>query len=148
MNTHTEEADIDHEAGLTLTEIMIVLVIIGFVSTMVVINVLPLLGDAREDRVRADLSTFDTALTQFNAIYGRYPSTEEGLEALVEPPQDDRVSQRYVEEGFIDRMREDPWGNPYQYVFPGENGRYDVFSMGADGRVGGEGDNADIGNWN
>lgn len=147
MNVKPDVSETDHEAGLTLTEIMVVLVIIGFVSTMVVINVLPILGDAREDRVQADLATFDSALAQFNAIYGRYPTTEEGLEALVTPPADDRVSQRYVEEGFIDRMQTDPWGNPYQYIFPGENGRYDVFSMGADGRVGGDGDAADIGNW-
>ena len=148
MNHDKTHQEIDHEAGLTLTEMMVVIVIIGLLSTIVVINVLPLLGTAREDKVRADIATIESALATFNAVYGRYPTTDEGLDVLVTPPEDDRVSQRYVEDGFIDRMQTDPWGNPYQYLIPGEHGRYDIFSMGADGRVGGEGDNADIGNWN
>lgn len=135
------------ERGVTLTEMMVVIVIIGLLSTIVVVNVLPLLGDAREDKVRADLATLEGSLTTFYATYGRYPSTDEGLEALVNPPEDDRVSARYAEEGFIQRLPDDPWGNPYQYLSPGEHGRFDVYSLGADGRPGGEGDNADIGNW-
>jgi general secretion pathway protein G len=135
------------EAGFTLTEMMVVIAIIGLLSTVVVINVLPLLGTAREDKVRADLATLESSLTTFYATYGRFPSTDEGLEALVEPPEEDRVSARYAEEGFIERLPEDPWGREYQYLFPGEQGRYDLYSLGADGRPGGEGDNADIGNW-
>ncbi|WP_270373761.1 MULTISPECIES: type II secretion system major pseudopilin GspG [Marinicauda] len=135
------------ERGVTLTEMMVVIVIIGLLSTIVVVNVLPLLGGAREDKVRADLATLEGSLTTFYATYGRYPSTDEGLEALVNPPEDDRVSARYAEEGFIQRLPDDPWGNPYQYLSPGEHGRFDVYSLGADGRPGGEGDNADIGNW-
>ena len=136
------------ERGVTLTEMMVVIVIIGLLSTIVVVNVLPLLGGAREDKVRADLATLEGSLTTFYATYGRYPSTDEGLEALVNPPEDDSVSARYAEEGFIQRLPDDPWGNPYQYLSPGEHGRFDVYSLGADGRPGGEGDNADIGNWN
>ena len=135
------------ERGVTLTEMMVVIVIIGLLSTIVVVNVLPLLGGAREHKVRADLATLEGSLTSFYATYGRYPSTDEGLEALVNPPEDDRVSARYAEEGFIQRLPDDPWGNPYQYLSPGEHGRFDVYSLGADGRPGGEGDNADIGNW-
>ncbi|GGE42841.1 type II secretion system protein GspG [Marinicauda pacifica] len=135
------------ERGVTLTEMMVVIVIIGLLSTIVVVNVLPLLGGAREDKVRADLATLEGSLTTFYATYGRYPSTDEGLEALVNPPEDDRVSARYAEEGFIQRLPDDPWGNAYQYLSPGEHGRFDVYSLGADGRPGGEGDNADIGNW-
>lgn len=135
------------ERGVTLTEMMVVIVIIGLLSTIVVVNVLPLLGGAREHKVRADLATLEGSLTTFYATYGRYPSTDEGLEALVNPPEDDRVSARYAEEGFIQRLPDDPWGNPYQYLSPGEHGRFDVYSLGADGRPGGEGDNADIGNW-
>jgi general secretion pathway protein G len=135
------------ERGVTLTEMMVVIVIIGLLSTIVVVNVLPLLGGAREDKVRADLATLEGSLTTFYATYGRYPSTDEGLEALVNPPEDDSVSARYAEEGFIQRLPDDPWGNPYQYLSPGEHGRFDVYSLGADGRPGGEGDNADIGNW-
>lgn len=137
----------DSEAGFTLTEMMVVIVIIGLLSTVVVVNVLPLLGGAREDKVRADLSSLEGALTTFYATYGRYPSTGEGLDALVSPPQEDRVSARYAEEGFIQRLPADPWGNEYQYLSPGEHGRFDLYSLGADGRPGGEGDNADIGNW-
>lgn len=137
----------DTEAGFTLTEMMVVIVIIGLLSTVVVVNVLPLLGGAREDKVRADLSSLEGALTTFYATYGRYPTTDEGLEALVNPPAESRVSARYAEEGFIQRLPEDPWGHDYQYLSPGEHGRFDVYSLGADGRPGGEGDNADIGNW-
>ncbi|PWE17115.1 type II secretion system protein GspG [Marinicauda salina] len=135
------------EAGFTLTEMMVVIAIIGLLSTVVVINVLPLLGTAREDKVRADLATLESSLTTFYATYGRFPTTDEGLEALVAPPEEDRISARYAEEGFIERLPEDPWGREYQYLFPGEQGRYDLYSLGADGRPGGEGDNADIGNW-
>ncbi|TGY90388.1 type II secretion system protein GspG [Marinicauda algicola] len=135
------------EAGFTLTEMMVVIVIIGLLSTVVVINVLPLLGGAREDKVRADLATLESSLTTFYATYGRYPTTDEGLEALVNPPREDRVAARYAEEGFIQRLPDDPWGNPYQYLSPGEHGRFDVYSLGADGRPGGQGDAADIGNW-
>lgn len=137
----------DTEAGFTLTEMMVVIVIIGLLSTVVVVNVLPLLGGAREDKVRADLSSLEGALTTFYATYGRYPTTDEGLEALVNPPAETRVAARYAEEGFIQRLPDDPWGHDYQYLSPGEHGRFDVYSLGADGRPGGEGDNADIGNW-
>lgn len=139
----------DREAGFSLTEIMIAVAIMGLLSTVVVISVLPMLGNARETKIESDLSTLRSALLNFNIEYGRYPTMEEGLGALINPPQSERVSSSILQDGFIEgsSLPEDPWGNPYQYVIPGERGTYDLFTLGADGRLGGEGENRDIGNW-
>lgn len=137
----------DAEAGFTLTEVMVAVVIIGLLSTVVMVSVLPQLGTARDEKARADIAALEGGLTNFYAVYSRYPTTDEGLEALVSPPDEGRATARYAEDGFIQRLPEDPWGNEYQYLHPGERGRFDVYSLGADGRPGGEGDAADIGNW-
>lgn len=137
----------DREAGLSLIEIMVVLVIIGLVATLVVINVLPTQNRAMFEKARADVGQLENALEMYRLTMNAYPSLDEGLEALVEVPSDPRDAARFPEGGFINRLPEDPWGNPYQYLYPGENGRFDVWSFGADGRNGGEGDDADIGNW-
>ena len=142
-----ETAAKDREAGLSLIEVLAVLAIIGIVGTLVFINVIPLLGNANTTAAEAQVSQLEQGVETYNLIIGRYPTTEEGLEALVAAPADPREAARFPEGGFINALPLDPWGNPYQYMIPGENGRYDIWSWGADGRPGGEGEDADIGNW-
>ena len=141
------EALKDREAGLSLIEIMVVMVIIGLLATIIVINVLPTQNRAMLEKARADVGQLENAVEMYRLTLNRYPTTEEGLDALVTPPDDARDAQRFPEGGFINRLPEDPWGNDYQYLYPGEHGRFDVWSWGADGRAGGEGEDADIGNW-
>lgn len=137
----------DPEAGLSLIEVMVVVVIIGIIGTIIMINVFPLLGSANTTAAGAQISQLEQGVETYNLIIGRYPTTEEGLEALINAPADPREAARFPEGGFINNLPLDPWGNPYQYMIPGEHGRYDIWSWGADGRPGGEGENADIGNW-
>ncbi|MEO1038499.1 MAG: type II secretion system major pseudopilin GspG [Pseudomonadota bacterium] len=147
MTENTELESRRKEAGFTLTELMVTIVIIGLLATIVVLNVLPSQERAMVEKARADIGQLESALEMYQLTMQGLPSTEDGLDALVTAPSDARQAARYPEGGFINRLPDDPWGNPYQYLFPGENGRYDIYSLGADGRLGGEGANADIGNW-
>ncbi|GAB4523482.1 MAG: type II secretion system major pseudopilin GspG [Parvularculaceae bacterium] len=135
------------KAGFTLIELMVVIVIIGLLTTVVVINVLPSQDRAMIEKARADIRTLEQAIELYRLDLLAYPSTDEGLEALVSPPARLQRPERYRQGGYIRRLPDDPWGNPYQYVFPGEHGAFDIYSLGADGRLGGDGDAADIGNW-
>lgn len=139
----------DTEAGITLLEILVVLTIIGLISTVVAINVLPALQQGRAEKARTDISQLTTSLEYYNSQIFSYPTEAQGLEALIEAPSDLDNPRRYPNGGFIQSLPDDPWGRPYQYIFPAERSRaaYDLFSFGADGVEGGEGDNADIGNW-
>ncbi|MGJ8535916.1 MAG: type II secretion system major pseudopilin GspG [Parasphingopyxis sp.] len=141
--------DAKKENGFTLTELMVVLVILGLLSTVVILNVMPLLGQANSTKVTADIDTLGSALDQYRLDNMAYPRTEQGLAALTTPPSDLAQPQRYRQGGYIRRLPDDPWGNPYQYTMPGtqSGGPYDIFTYGADGQPGGEGENADIGNW-
>ncbi|HMP61730.1 MAG TPA: type II secretion system major pseudopilin GspG [Phenylobacterium sp.] len=136
------------EAGFTLVELMVVVVILGLLATVVMINVLPSQDRAMREKAKADISILEQALDTYRLENLAYPTTEQGLRALVEPPAGPSRPHRYRQGGSIRRLPEDPWGNPYQYANPGRQGRYDVYSFGADGAPGGEGDGADIGNWN
>ncbi|MEQ8435320.1 MAG: type II secretion system major pseudopilin GspG [Oceanicaulis sp.] len=147
IRRYDEHAFEDGEAGLTLIEIMVVVVIIGILATIIVINVLPSQNRAMIEKARADVSQLESAVEMYRLTMNTYPTTEAGLEVLVTAPADARLAARYPDGGFINRLPQDPWGNEYQYVIPGEYGRYDIWSFGADGRVGGEGEDADIGNW-
>lgn len=123
------------EEGFTLVELMVVIVIIGLLATVVVINVMPAQDTARIRKAEADIATLEQGIEMYRLNRMSYPSGSDGLQAL-------------VSEGFIKRLPEDPWGNPYRYAAPGRGGQpFDVYSYGADGREGGEDDNADIGNW-
>lgn len=133
--------------GFTLVELMVVIVIIGLLSTMVVINVLPSQDVGEITKARGDVAKISQAVALYRSQIGVYPSTDEGLQALVRAPQGLRRPERYPKGGFIPVLPDDPWGTPYQYLYPGQNLTYDVYSLGADGRPGGEGINADIGNW-
>lgn len=135
------------EEGFTLVELMVVIVIIGLLATVVVINVLPSQDQAMMEKARADVRLLEQGLEMYRMDNLTYPTTDQGLEALVDAPDGLARPERYRTGGYIRRLPDDPWGNPYQYVFPGENGTFDVYSLGADGRLGGEDLNADIGNW-
>jgi general secretion pathway protein G len=135
------------EAGFTLLELMVVIVILGLLATIVMVNVLPSQDRAMKEKARADISVLEQSIEGYRLDNFTFPTNEQGLQALVTPPAGMTRPDRYREGGYIRRLPQDPWGNPYQYAVPGEKGRFDIYSFGADGRKGGEGDDADIGNW-
>jgi general secretion pathway protein G len=135
------------QKGLTLVELMVVIVIIGLISGIVVFNVLPAADKAAVSTARTDISRLQTALTQYRLDNQSFPNQQQGLQALVQRPQGLRRPERYQTGGYIQALPEDPWGNPYQYVYPGSYGEFDIISYGRDGRPGGEGLDADIGSW-
>ena len=136
-----------YEKGFTLVELMVVIVILGLLATIVAINVLPATGRANAEKARADIATIEQALEMYRLDNLTYPSPTDGLQSLVAPPPGLAQPQRYRQGGYIKRLPDDPWGNPYRYSFPGRQGAFDVFSLGGDNKEGGEGENADIGNW-
>ncbi len=135
------------QSGFSLLEVMVVIFIIGLLATVVMVNVLPSQDKAMREKARADIRTLEQALELYRLDLRTYPSTEQGLQALLEAPDDLASPERYQPGGYIRRLPEDPWGRPYQYLHPGERAAFEVFSLGADGRIGGEGEAADIGNW-
>ncbi|HEV2081565.1 MAG TPA: type II secretion system major pseudopilin GspG [Brevundimonas sp.] len=134
--------------GFTLVELMVVIVIIGLLATVVAINVLPSQDRAMIGKARADVATLETALEQYRLDNLVFPTTEQGLQALAAAPVGLTRPERYRQGGYVRRLPEDPWGNAYQYRRPSAHGQaFDVWSLGADGREGGEGEDADLGNW-
>jgi general secretion pathway protein G len=134
--------------GFTLIEIMVVVVIIGLLAAFILPNVFGNVIKAQRAKVKGDIQGIETALTMYKLDNYKYPSTDLGLAALSQRPNDPTV-RNWREGGYIQRVSKDPWGTPYQYIYPGLHGQeYDLYSFGADGQEGGEGDNADIGNWN
>ncbi len=136
------------EAGFTLVELMVVIVIIGLLSTFVVLNVLPSQDRAMVEKAKADVTLLTQAVEMFRLDNLTYPTLEQGLEALAKSPNDLAQPERYRKDGYIRLLPKDPWGTAYQYVAPGEHGPFDVYSLGANRKLGGEGLDADIGNWN
>jgi general secretion pathway protein G len=133
--------------GFTLIEIMVVVIIIGLLAAVVVPQFLGRVDDARVAKAKQDIQAMETALTLYKLDNFKYPSTDQGLAALVEKPADPTIRNWRVG-GYLKKLNKDPWGNDYQYASPGTHGEYDLSSLGADGQPGGEGVNADIGNWN
>jgi len=134
--------------GFTLVELMVVIVIIGLLATVVAINVLPSQDRAMLGKTQADISVLEQAVETYRLDNLAFPTDQQGLEALVSAPSDLARPERYREGGYIRRLPTDPWGNPYQYRRrSAHGGQFDVFSFGADGKTGGEGDDADLGNW-
>jgi general secretion pathway protein G len=131
--------------GFTLIELMVVLVIIGVLAALIVPNVLDRTDDARATAARTDINNLVSALKLYKLDNQRYPSAEQGLESLVKKPTGGAVPANW--RPYLDKLPTDPWGRPYQYIFPGVKGEVDVFSLGADGQAGGDGKNADIGSW-
>ena len=135
------------QQGFTLVEILVVLVIIGLLISVVAPTVLNRADEARIQKVHADFKAIETALKIYRLDNYVYPSTEQGLEALVEASNLDPQPRNFKDGGYLQEVPLDPWGRPYLYLSPGENGEVDIYSLGADGLSGGEGQNADIGNW-
>jgi general secretion pathway protein G len=134
--------------GFTLIEIMVVVVIIGLLAAVILPNVFGNVAKAQISKAKSDIQAIETALTMYKLDNYKFPSTDLGLQALVQRPNDPTV-RNWREGGYVRRISADPWGNQYQYVFPGTRGlEYDLYSLGADSQEGGEGENADIGNWN
>ena len=132
-------------SGFTLLEVMVVLVIIGIIAGMVVPNLMGSQDTAREQKAVIDIGTIESALTMYRSQNYDYPTTEQSLEALVTETDIEPLPRRFQEGGYLQRLPKDPWGNDYQLLNPGENGTFDVFSMGPDGEAGTD---DDIGNWN
>ncbi|MFC0268764.1 type II secretion system major pseudopilin GspG [Kushneria aurantia] len=136
-----------HQTGFTLLEIMVVIFIIGLLVAIVAPNVLSNQDDAMQQKARADIATLEQALDMYRLDNYRYPTTEQGLDALTSPPTSAPQPDNYREDGYVRRLPQDPWGNDYHYASPGQHGRIDIYSLGADNSSGGEDNNADIGNW-
>lgn len=136
-----------HSKGFTLIELMVVILIIGVLAALIVPKVMSRPDEARITAAKADIATVTQALNLYKLDNGRYPTTEQGLMALVKKPTVAPVPTNWKSEGYLDRVPKDPWGTPYQYLQPGTHGTIDVFSFGADRAAGGEGNDADIGNW-
>jgi len=132
------------DAGVTLIEMLIVILLIGLVSAVVAINVLPSLDRGRTEKARSDIAQLETGLAMFRLDFGRYPSMQEGLSALAAPPP--RPGGPGTERGapYIRALPNDPWGRPYAYVIPGAETDYELYTLGADGLEGGEGADADV----
>lgn len=131
--------------GFTLIELLVVLVIIGILGALIVPNFLDRADDARVTAARTDVSQLMQALKLYKLDNQRYPSSEQGLQALVTKPTAGTVPVNW--KVYIDKLPADPWGRQYQYLNPGVKGEIDVFSFGADGQPGGEGRDADVGSW-
>jgi general secretion pathway protein G len=133
------------EAGFTLIELMVVMVIIGVLAALIVPNVLERADEARATAAKTDVNNLVQALKLYKLDNQAYPTTEQGLQALVNKPATPPTPQNW--KPYLDKLPNDPWGRPYQYLNPGVKGEIDVMSFGADGQPGGEGKNADIGSW-
>jgi len=136
-----------HQRGVTLIELLVVLTILAFISAIVVVNVLPERDRAAVRKAQIDISNIQNALEQYQLDLFKYPTTEQGLRALMQVPPSEPRKDQYRPGGYLRGLPTDPWGNSYQYRFPGERGVVDIYSFGADGELGGEDLNADIGNW-
>lgn len=133
--------------GFTLIEIMVVVVILSILAAFVVPQVMDKPDQARLTKAQQDLRAIETALDLYKLDNFRYPNTDQGLEALVEQPTIPPIPNNWKQGGYLKRLPTDPWGNPYRYLSPGRNGEYDIYTLGADNQEGGEGPDADLGNW-
>ena len=134
-------------SGFTLIEVLVVIVILGILAALVVPRVLERPDEARAVAAKSDIAAIVAALKLYRLDNQRYPTTEQGLSALVTRPTVAPMPPNWKPNGYLERLPKDPWGNPYQYLNPGLHGEIDVFSFGADGQPGGTGIDADIGSW-
>lgn len=135
------------QRGFTLIEIMVVVVIMGILAALVVPKLMGRTDDARIIAAKQDIATVMQGLKLYKLDNQRYPTTEQGLQALINKPSSGPAANGWKTGGYIDKLPKDPWGNLYQFLSPGVKGEVDVFSLGADGQPGGAGNDADIGSW-
>ena len=144
-NTSHRRAQRQH--GFTLIEIMVVVVILGILAAIVVPRIMSRPDDARIAKAKQDIRVIESALELYRLDNFYYPSTQQGLEALVQQPGGEPPAKNWKPGGYLKSMPKAPWDRPYQYLNPGSHGEYDIYSLGADGTPGGDGVNADLGNW-
>jgi general secretion pathway protein G len=145
MNKFLRAASRTAQRGFTLIELMVVLVIIGVLAALIVPNVIERADDARVTAARTDINNLMQALKLYRLDNQRYPTAEQGLQSLLTRPTTGPAAPNW--KPYVEKLPNDPWGHPYQYMNPGIKGEIDVLSFGADGQSGGEGKNADIGSW-
>ncbi len=133
--------------GFTLLEIIVVVAIIAILAAYIAPKVAGRVDDARISKAKSDIRVLESSLELYKLDNFVYPSSGQGLESLINKPSGENT-RNWRDGGYIKKLNKDPWGNEYQYLYPGSNGEFDVFSLGADARVGGDGEAADIGNWN
>ncbi|MDD5366733.1 MAG: type II secretion system major pseudopilin GspG [Gallionellaceae bacterium] len=133
--------------GFTLIELMVVLVILGVLAALIAPKLMDRPDEARVVAAKQDIAAISQALKLYRLDNMRYPSTEQGLQALVSKPAIEPLPSNWKGGGYLERLPTDPWGKPYLYLQPGKHGEIDIYSLGADGQPGGENNDADIGNW-
>ncbi len=137
------------ESGFTLIELMVVVIILGILAGLVVPRIMERPGEAKQTKARLQIQSLETALKLYKLDNGRYPDTEQGLEALVQVPDSGVIPNKWREGGYLEkgRLPLDPWGNQFIYLSPGAHGDFDIISYGSDGAPGGESDDKDINSW-
>ena len=135
------------QAGFTLIEVIVVLVILGILASIVVPNVISRTDQAQIVKAKQDIRALESALQLYRVDNFRYPTTDQGLQALVERPSIPPLAKNWQKGGYIKTLPQDPWSNSYQYLSPGQHGDFDLYTLGADGRPGGSDENQDIGSW-
>jgi general secretion pathway protein G len=144
---HTFKLSAKSARGFTLIEVMVVIVILGVLAALIVPKVMSRPDEARIAAARMDIGAISQALKLYKLDNMRYPTTEQGLMALVKKPSTPPEPPNWKGNGYLETLPKDPWGSPYQYLQPGLHGEIDILSLGADGAPGGEGSDADIGSW-
>lgn len=139
-----------NDKGFTLIELMVVIVILGILAAIIAPRIIGRTDEAKVTEAKVQMKNIETALKLYKLDSGVYPSSEQGLEALVSKPTAGNIPRNWREGGYLEKKKvpDDPWGNPYVYASPGQSGDYDIISYGADGARGGEGFDADIESWN
>lgn len=138
-----------NDKGFTLIELMVVIVILGILAGLIMPRIMSRPDEARQAKARIQIESLETALKLYKLDTGSYPTTEQGLQALVAPPEVGELAKKWREGGYLEKgnVPRDPWDNDYLYLSPGAKGDYDIISYGADGELGGDGKNSDITNW-
>jgi len=146
-NMKTQKFSTRQLRGFTLIELMVVIVILGVLAALIVPKVMSRPDEARIVAAKQDIASISQALKLYKLDNMRYPTTDQGLMALVKKPTTPPEPPNWKSSGYLEKLPKDPWGNPYQYLQPGLHGEFDIMSLGADGALGGEGNDADIGSW-
>lgn len=147
MHQTTATNSVRNQRGFTLIEVMVVVVILGILAGIVVPKLLDRPEEARRTKAELQIKSLEEALALYKLDNGSFPSTDQGLIALVTKPETGRIPIKYREGGYIKKVPKDPWGGDYVYLAPGLNGDYDLLSYGSDGEPGGEGKDADVQSW-